>query len=118
MKPRLFPSGGVGIVVNSQAIDSSPACSARTGWQAGAAAQAGSMLPEFSAQPLPDEKIHRFHLARYGLGLVWQRGRSDYRRSGLQGRTLVFRFVNPGRPALCTIGHTHQLQQQQPEKAT
>jgi hypothetical protein len=44
MKPRLFPSGGVGIVVNSWAIDSSPV--------------------------LPDEKIHRFHLARYGSGLV------------------------------------------------
>ena len=96
MKPRLFPPGCVGIVVNSRAIDSSPACSARTGWQAGAATQAGSMLPdpcrvrvrlqartatqagsvlpEFPAAlpstPLPDEKIHRFHLARYGLELV------------------------------------------------
>src|SRR6478672_13104952 len=37
MKPRLFPPGCVGIVVNSLAIDSSPACSVRTGWQAGAA---------------------------------------------------------------------------------
>jgi hypothetical protein len=70
MKPRLFPPGCVRIVVNSLAIDSSPACSARTGWQAGAATQAGSMLPEFPATPLPDEKIHRFHLARYGSGLV------------------------------------------------
>jgi hypothetical protein len=26
MKPRLFPPGGVGIVVNSWAIDASPAC--------------------------------------------------------------------------------------------
>jgi hypothetical protein len=46
MKPRLFPPGCVGIVVNSLAIDSSPACSARTGWQAGAAPQADSMLPD------------------------------------------------------------------------
>src|SRR5215217_7948329 len=37
MKPCLFPPGCVGIVVNSLAIDSSPACSVRTGWQAGAA---------------------------------------------------------------------------------
>jgi hypothetical protein len=70
MKPCLFPPGCVGIVVNSPAIDFSPACSARTGWQAGAATQAGSMLPEFPATPLPYEKIHRFHLARYGLVLV------------------------------------------------
>jgi hypothetical protein len=46
MKPCLFPLGCVGIVVNSLAIDSSPACSARTGWQAGAASQADSMLPD------------------------------------------------------------------------
>jgi len=51
MEPRLFPSGGIGVVVNSWAIGSSSACSARTGWQAGAAAQAGSMLPEFLRSP-------------------------------------------------------------------
>jgi hypothetical protein len=39
MKPRLFPPGCVGIVVNSWAIDSHP-LAARTGWQAGAAPQA------------------------------------------------------------------------------
>jgi hypothetical protein len=98
MKPRLFPPGGVGIVFNSfLAIDDDPACSARTGWHAGAATQADSMLPDpcrvrvrlqahtatqargiprefpatLPATPLPDEKIHRFHLARYGSGLVW-----------------------------------------------
>jgi hypothetical protein len=38
--------------------------------QASAAAPASSVLLEFPATPLPDEKIHRFHLVRYGLGLV------------------------------------------------
>jgi hypothetical protein len=96
MKPRLLPPGCVGIVVNRWAIDASPACSARTGWQAGAATQAGSMLPDPSrvrvrlqartatqagsvlpqfpaalpATPLPGEKIHPFHPGCYGLGLV------------------------------------------------
>jgi hypothetical protein len=44
MKSRLFPPGRVALVVNRLAIHSSCA--------------------------LPDEKIHRFHLVRYGLGLV------------------------------------------------
>jgi hypothetical protein len=70
MKSRLFPPGRVALVVNSEAIHSSCACSAHTGLQASAAAPASSVLLEFPATPLPDEKIHRFHLVRYGLGLV------------------------------------------------
>jgi hypothetical protein len=31
------------------------------------------MLLEFPTTPLPNEKIHRFHLVRYGLGLVLPR---------------------------------------------
>jgi hypothetical protein len=49
-------------------------CRVRVRLQARTATQAGSVLPEFpAALPatlLPDEKIHRFHLGRYGLGLV------------------------------------------------
>src|SRR3954471_24633468 len=53
-------------------------CRVRVRLQAHTATQAGSRLPEFpaalpAALPatlLPDEKIHRFHLARNNLGLV------------------------------------------------
>src|SRR3954469_17948858 len=53
-------------------------CRVRVRLQAHTATQAGSRLPEFpAALPatlpatlLPGEKIHRFHLARYNLGLV------------------------------------------------
>jgi hypothetical protein len=73
MKPRHFRPGCVGIVVNSLAIDFSPACGVRTGWQAGAAAAApasgnAARIPGYAL--LPDEKIHRFHLGRHGFGLI------------------------------------------------
>ena len=70
MKSCLFPPGCVALVVNSL-LFSPPALAART------ATQAGSRLPEFPAvlpaTPSPDEKVHRFHLARYNLGLVLER---------------------------------------------
>jgi hypothetical protein len=38
--------------------------------QASAAAPASGLPLEFPATPLPDEKIHQFHLVRNGLVLV------------------------------------------------
>src|SRR4051794_24794941 len=73
MKPRLFPLATLGSS-SMAGLDSSPACRVRVRLQVRTATQAGSVLPEFPAAlpatPLPDEKIHRFHPARYGLGLV------------------------------------------------
>ena len=68
MKPRFFPPGCVALVI-STAVRASCACSVHTGLQAGAAMQAGSMLPETPATPLPDEKIRQLHPGRYGLVL-------------------------------------------------
>jgi hypothetical protein len=70
MKSCLFPPGRVALVVNSS-LFTPPAPAAHTGLQAGVRSASASGMPlEFPAPPLPDEKIHRFHLARYGLGLV------------------------------------------------
>jgi hypothetical protein len=73
MKSHLFPPGSVALIANNQLCTPPAPASVRTGLQAGAAAPeipCSTMLLEFPATPLPDEKIHRFLLARYELGLV------------------------------------------------
>ena len=63
------------VVAIATAMAPPPPCRARIRLQADTVPQAGSMLPyagrpETPATPLPDEKIHRFHLSRYGCRLV------------------------------------------------
>jgi hypothetical protein len=67
MKSAIVLPSQVALVVNDS-LFTPPSLAARTGLQASAATLASGMPLEFLATPLKDEKIHRFHLARYGWG--------------------------------------------------
>jgi hypothetical protein len=68
MKPCLFAPGYVGIVVNRLAIDSSPACSVRIGWQAGAAAAAPA---SGNAARIPGYALARRKNPSFSSGTLW-----------------------------------------------